>query len=67
MEGYRIGSFEDVEVYQKLYQLHMEINEASLKFSRFEMYELGSLLQILLCRTFVAQEHYLPLSREETK
>ena len=58
--GNRMGSFEDVEVYQKLCQLHVEINGASLKFPEFEMYELGSLLQILLCGTFVAQEHYLP-------
>ena len=55
-----MGSFEDVEVYQKLCRLHVEIHEASLKFPEFEMYELGSLLQILLCRTFVVQEHYLP-------
>ena len=44
MEGNRIESFEDLEVYQKLFRLHMEINEASLKFPKFGMYEPGSLL-----------------------
>lgn len=38
----RIESFEDLEVYQKLCELHLEISEASLKFPKFELYELGS-------------------------
>ena len=37
-----IESFEDLEVYQKLCQLHLEISIASLKFPSFEVYELGS-------------------------
>ena len=38
----KIESFEDLEVYQKLCELHLEISEASLKFPKFELYELGS-------------------------
>jgi len=37
-----IRSFEDLDVYQKLVELHLEINELSLKFPKFELYELGS-------------------------
>ena len=42
MKGNKIESFEDLEVYQKLCQLHLDINETSLKFPKFELYELGS-------------------------
>ena len=42
MKGEKIESFEDLEVYQKLCQLHLEISEASLKFPNFELHELGS-------------------------
>jgi len=45
VKGNRIESFEDLEVYQKLCQLHLEISEASLKFPAFELYELGSQLR----------------------
>ena len=41
-EKKRIESFEDLEVYQKLFELHLEINESSLKFPKHELYELGS-------------------------
>ena len=43
----KIESFEDLDVYQKLVELHLEINELSLEFPKFEMYELGS--QIRRC------------------
>ena len=42
MKEKRIESFEDLEVYQRLCELHLEINETSLKFPKFEIYELGS-------------------------
>jgi len=42
MKGERVESFEDLEVYQKLCQLHLEMSEISLKFPSFELYELGS-------------------------
>jgi len=42
VKGGRIGSFEDLEVYQRLCELHLEINEVSLKFPSFELRELGS-------------------------
>jgi len=38
----KIESFEDLEVYQKLFELHLEINELSLTFPKFELHELGS-------------------------
>ena len=37
-----IKSFEDLEVYKKLCELHLEISEVSLSFPKFELYELGS-------------------------
>jgi four helix bundle protein len=37
-----IRSFEDLEVYRRLCELHLEINELSLKFPKFELHELGS-------------------------
>ena len=45
MKGDKIGSFEDLEVYQKLCQLHLEVSQASLKFPKLELYELGSQLR----------------------
>ncbi len=45
MKGDKIESFEDLEVYQKLFQLHLEINQVSLGFPQFELYELGSQLR----------------------
>ena len=40
-----IKSYEDLEVYQKLTRLHLEVNEITLSFPKFEMYELGSQLR----------------------
>jgi four helix bundle protein len=37
-----IRSFEDLEIYRKLCELHLEINGLSLKFPKFELHELGS-------------------------
>jgi len=45
MKGKKIESFEDLEVYQRLCQLHLEINEETLRFPKFELYELGSQLR----------------------
>lgn len=42
MIGDKIESFEDLEVYQKLCQLHLEISQISLNFPKFELHELGS-------------------------
>ena len=40
-----IKSFRDLEVYQKLLQLHLEVSELALKFPKYELYELGSQLR----------------------
>ncbi|OGP96641.1 MAG: hypothetical protein A2157_11865 [Deltaproteobacteria bacterium RBG_16_47_11] len=45
MTGQKVESFEDLEVYKRLGQLHLEINEETLKFPKFELYELGSQLR----------------------
>lgn len=45
MERKIISTFEDLEVYQKSLQLHLEINDLTLAFPKFEMYELGSQLR----------------------
>jgi four helix bundle protein len=45
VKGNKIESFEDLEVYQKLCQLHLEVSQASLKFPKFELHELGSQLR----------------------
>jgi four helix bundle protein len=37
-----ISSFEDLDVYKRLVELHLEVHELSLKFPKYEMYELGS-------------------------
>jgi four helix bundle protein len=42
VKGNKIESFEDLEVYQKLCQLHLDVNQTSLKFPEFELHELGS-------------------------
>lgn len=42
MERKRIKSFRDLEVYQKLFQLHLEVNELTMHFPKYERYELGS-------------------------
>jgi len=41
----KIESFEDLEVYQKLCELHLEVNELTFTFPKFELYELGSQLR----------------------
>ena len=41
----KIQSFEDLEVYQKLVRLHLDVNKLTLTFPKFEMYELGSQLR----------------------
>lgn len=41
----KIRSFEDLEVYQKLLSLALEVHELTLSFPKFEMYELGSQLR----------------------
>jgi four helix bundle protein len=40
-----ITSYEDLDVYQKLLELHLEIHRLTLTFPKFEMYELGSQLR----------------------
>ncbi len=37
-----IRTFEDLEVYRKLCELHLQLNDISLKFPKFELFELGS-------------------------
>jgi four helix bundle protein len=38
----KLRSFRDLQVYQKLKALHLEVHHASLGFPKFEIYELGS-------------------------
>jgi four helix bundle protein len=45
VKGNKIESFEDLEVYQKLCQLHLKGSQASIKFPKFELHELGSQLR----------------------
>jgi len=40
-----IESFEDLEVYQKLSDLHLDIHKLTLTFPKFELHELGSQLR----------------------
>jgi hypothetical protein len=35
-----ITSFEDFEVYKKLVELHLEVHQLTLRFPKYEMYEL---------------------------
>jgi four helix bundle protein len=37
-----ISSFEDLDVYKKLVELHLEVHELTMSFPKYEMYELGS-------------------------
>jgi four helix bundle protein len=37
-----ISSFEDLDVYKKLVDLHLEVHELTMTFPKYEMYELGS-------------------------
>lgn len=41
----KIGSYEDLEVYQRLCDLHIEVCELSFTFPKYELYELGSQLR----------------------
>ena len=41
----KIESYEDLEVYQKLCELHLEINDLTFSFPKFELFELGSQLR----------------------
>jgi four helix bundle protein len=41
----KIESYEDLEVYQKLCDLHIEVNNLTFTFPNFEIYELGSQLR----------------------
>lgn len=41
----RISSYEDLKVYQKLFNLAIEIHHLTLTFPKFELYELGSQLR----------------------
>src|ERR1700752_2468023 len=36
---------EDLNVYQKLFELHLRVHKLTLEFPKFEMYELGSQLR----------------------
>ncbi len=45
MEEKKIVSFEDLDVYQRLCALHLKMNQATLKFPQFELFELGSQLR----------------------
>ena len=45
MEKKIIESFEDLEVYQKLSELHLDIHRLTLTFPKFELHELGSQLR----------------------
>jgi len=40
-----IESFEDLEVYQKLNELHLDVHKLTLTFPKFELHELGSQLR----------------------
>jgi four helix bundle protein len=41
-ESKTIATFEDLDVYKRLVELHLEIHDLTLKFPKYEMYELGS-------------------------
>jgi four helix bundle protein len=40
-----INSYDDLEVYQKLVELHLEVHDLTMTFPKFELYELGSQLR----------------------
>lgn len=44
-EKKKIQSYEDLEVYRKLCDLHIEVNEKTFSFPNFELFELGSQLR----------------------
>lgn len=41
----KLNSFRDLRVYQELKRLHLAVNDESLRFPKFEMFELGSQLR----------------------
>ena len=41
----RIRNYDDLDVYQKLCKLHLEISNISISFPNYELYELGSQLR----------------------
>ena len=41
----KIESYEDLDIYQKLCKLHLEVHNLTLTFPDFEKYELGSQLR----------------------
>jgi four helix bundle protein len=41
----KVRSYRDLEVYKKLVKLHLEIHGMTMKFPKFELYELGSQLR----------------------
>lgn len=45
LEKKKIKNFNDLNVYQKLCKLHLEISDVSLSFPKYELYELGSQLR----------------------
>lgn len=44
-ERKKIESYKDLDVYQKLCDLHIEINSLTFTFPKFELFELGSQLR----------------------
>jgi len=40
--GKKVETYEDLEVYQKLVELHLEVHQLTLQFPSLEKYELGS-------------------------
>jgi four helix bundle protein len=38
----KIRGYEDLEVYQRLVDLHLEVHAETMKFPKYELYELGS-------------------------
>ena len=42
MVGKKVETYEDLEVYQKLVELHLEVHQLTLQFPSLEKYELGS-------------------------
>jgi four helix bundle protein len=41
----KFNSVEDLEVYKKLFKIAAEVNEATVSFPKFELFELGSQLR----------------------
>jgi len=45
VERKKIESYKDLDVYQKLCDLHIEVNDLTFSFPKFELFELGSQLR----------------------